>query len=346
MNLTMQVTNMKLISGIGYFICLIGAIKISASALPNNGNNKVEERSAVTFLYENVLYYSPEVGATFEKIFSSDRLNSIVINFSSSEEKDRTAVFSTQMKKSGSFKTIEAYSPPPRFFSIIDNKGKVIFEKEFQDVKSYSWSPDGEKLAFIEGIYGRSENPDNSSGIIVWEVNPISGTSRKLYEAQKDEHLGRLTWAKFDNNIYVQLYRKLQYSYQRGVFRLDVDKQSLIPTNYKGLNFSPDGNYYYWQPTDARGRLYNRVTNEEIPLSGNGLVTDLMSPYFIIIDWISENDKTYAIAKDASLSYVYWRVECETGICTKFSTPEEAKNAVTSSTIIIENGKPVWSNLN
>ena len=124
------------------------------------------------------------------------------------------------------------------------------------------WSPDGNALVYMMADQPReTRNFANQIGIydaktrthevIIADVE--SQYARPLY-------LRSLTWAEFDGQIYVYNVSK-----KESVFRLDLDSKRLVLTDYKGIMFSPDGDYYFKHSTEGDPVvLYRRETNEEI----------------------------------------------------------------------------------
>lgn len=124
------------------------------------------------------------------------------------------------------------------------------------------WSPNGNTLVYMMADQPReTHNFANQIGIydaktrthkvIIADVE--SQYARPLY-------LRSLNWAEFDGQIYVYTTIK-----KEAVFRLDLDSKQLVLTSYKGIMFSPDGDYYFQHFLDGGSVvLYRRETNEEI----------------------------------------------------------------------------------
>ena len=124
------------------------------------------------------------------------------------------------------------------------------------------WSPNGNTLVYMMADQPReTHNFANQIGIydaktrthevIIADVE--SQYARPLY-------LRSLNWAEFDGQIYVYTTSK-----KEAVFRLDLDSKGLVLTDYKGIMFSPDGDYYFNHSIEGEPViLYRRETNEEI----------------------------------------------------------------------------------
>ncbi len=124
------------------------------------------------------------------------------------------------------------------------------------------WSPDGNILVYMMadqprethnwanqiGIYNAKTK---TSEVIIADVE--SQYSRPLY-------LKSLNWAEFDDQIYVYTT-----SDEEPVFRLNLDSKQLILTDYKGIMFSPDGDYYFNHSLEGEPVVvYQRETNDVI----------------------------------------------------------------------------------
>ncbi len=124
------------------------------------------------------------------------------------------------------------------------------------------WRPDSNALVYMMADQPReTRNFANQIGIYdattkTYEViiaDVQSQYARPLY-------LRSLNWAEFDGQIYVYNVSK-----KEPVFKLDLDSKRLILTDYKGIMFSPDGDYYFKHSTEGDPVvLYQRETNEEI----------------------------------------------------------------------------------
>ena len=124
------------------------------------------------------------------------------------------------------------------------------------------WSPDGNTLVYMMADQPReTHNFANQIGIydaktrthevIIADVESQYG--RPLY-------LRSLNWAEFDDQIYVSSTLK-----KERVFRLDLDSKQLVLTDYKGIMFSPDGDYYFNLSTEGEPIVvYRRETNDVI----------------------------------------------------------------------------------
>lgn len=138
---------------------------------------------------------------------------------------------------------------------VLDLDGRVVTRVE--DVFQYSWSPTGDKIAYITGGYAERGPGFNSTG--VWILDLATMRSSKILEGGED-----LEWAIWDNNIYIDVSigggPVLGYSPAGG--------QSFI-TSHKGIRFSPDGLYYIRNGGDGEigGEVFETRTDRQIELA-------------------------------------------------------------------------------
>ncbi len=139
----------------------------------------------------------------------------------------------------------------------------LIFERDtlVQVIQGFTvdhvWSLDGNALVYMMTDQPREgRNFANQIGI----YDAKARMSEVIIADVQPKYLRSLTWAEFDGQIYV--YNILK---KEPVFRLDLDSKRLVLTNYKGIMFSPDGDYYFKHSTEGDPVvLYRRETNEEI----------------------------------------------------------------------------------
>ncbi len=124
------------------------------------------------------------------------------------------------------------------------------------------WRPDSNALVYMMADQPK-ETRNFANQIGIYDVNTrthevIIADVQSQYV--RPLYLRSLTWAEFDGQIYVY-----NVSDTEPVFRLDLDSKRLVLTDYKGIMFSPDGDYYFRHSTEgAPVILYRQETNEEI----------------------------------------------------------------------------------
>jgi hypothetical protein len=145
---------------------------------------------------------------------------------------------------------------------ILDYDGNVLHEIN-SDVREVSWSPDGNKVAYITGTYAEVGRGFDPTGSWIFSL-----------ESESTEEIGLLTaydikWAQFDNRIYLEGYQTNDDGYDYGVFCYDPSSRNLYKTDYHGINFSSTGKYYIALFGEIRlSKVFERVTNREIKLRG------------------------------------------------------------------------------
>jgi hypothetical protein len=154
-------------------------------------------------------------------------------------------------------------------------------------------------------------------------------TDEIIYEISdfNELYLKDIQYAAFDQNIYI-------YNFLRDktkVFRLDLENKMLIPTNYRGIYFSPDGEYYIDNSfIENPVTLYKTKTNEEIWSSRTSGIAHL---YYLLSWHITENEKCFFI----SGIYGVAKINCENGNLVKYyEMPEVGKIPY------VEKGSIIW----
>jgi WD40 repeat protein len=156
------------------------------------------------------------------------------------------------------------YSVPPRNrMKFIDSNVRVIAELN-EDVRKYSWSPDGEKIASIAGTYQEGGVGFRTTGVWVYDLRDDSKTRiRKDFMGETAQrHVGGgydINWAEYDGNVYIQ-----DFAYLGGVYRYNPRTGKSKEVDYKGIDFSPDGKYYLAVIPEDGTHLYVSSTNRDI----------------------------------------------------------------------------------
>lgn len=154
------------------------------------------------------------------------------------------------------------------------------------------------------------------TGEIIYEISDFN----ELY-------LKDIQYSAFDQNTYLYNFRREKTK----VFRLDLENKMLIPTNYRGIYFSPDGEYYIDNSfIENPVTLYKTKTNEEIWNSRMPGVAHLHN----FLAWhTTENEKCVFV----SGIYGVAKINCENGNIVKYyEMPEVGKIPY------VEKGSIVW----
>ncbi|MBI1807319.1 MAG: PD40 domain-containing protein [Ignavibacteria bacterium] len=157
---------------------------------------------------------------------------------------------------SGFVRTSEGAEYEKRKMFIIGKNGKEIFSQD--SVWRFSWSPDGEKIAWISGILREGAEQPAPLGVYVYNVRT---RTKKFVGASNDVEL---YWATFDSLLYTETEGG-----PAGVVAYNPTTGERMLTNYYGVHFSPDGKYYF--STEEGGLLYklfDRASNKEVTLKG------------------------------------------------------------------------------
>ncbi|HKY73036.1 MAG TPA: hypothetical protein VJL88_14040, partial [Nitrospira sp.] len=135
---------------------------------------------------------------------------------------------------------------------VIDREGKEI--ARIGKVWDYSWSPDGNQLAYVTGDYHVAGDGDEVRPTGVWRYDLRQRASTKLQDAGR-----HVAWAAFDRAVYV-----LDYSGPNGyprVWRLNSADWKPQLTSFQGIYLSPTGKYYYPPGGEGRFDVYDVATN-------------------------------------------------------------------------------------
>jgi hypothetical protein len=102
-------------------------------------------------------------------------------------------------------------------------------------VRSYGWSPDGRRLAYVIGEYRGGYADSENTSTWIW-----NGPNQERQRISDRGH--EVIWPSFDGNIYV-------WPRTRGIageaLRYDLERQTLEPTSHLSIYFSPSGAFYY-----------------------------------------------------------------------------------------------------
>jgi hypothetical protein len=147
---------------------------------------------------------------------------------------------------------------PRNSMVIIDTGGNEIDVLE-EDVRELSWSPDGEKIAYITGTYREGGVGFKTTGVWIYDLKHKTRTRiRKDFPHRQIEGIEgggiEIAWAGHDNNIYIR-----DFDYLDGIYRYNTESGKSEKSDCKGIDFSPDGKYYI-----GEGKMYLTATNEDI----------------------------------------------------------------------------------
>jgi hypothetical protein len=177
------------------------------------------------------------------------------------------------------------YSVLPRNLLVfVDPEGNEIATLD-EDVRSFSFSPEGERVAYIAGTHHEGGLGFHATGVGIFDLRRLQKTPivRDFLEdtAQNRESTGHdVTWARHDSLIYVR-----DFGYRSGNYRYDPRLGKSERVNCYAVDFSPDGEFYIQQPVEGLDlRVFRTSTNED--------VTERMKrrssgyPGYIRIEWV------------------------------------------------------------
>lgn len=146
---------------------------------------------------------------------------------------------------------------PSNTLTILDRSGKITFSFE-DNVRVYTWKPDGKKIAYVTGSYyegGIGFIPEN----LYW-VDISSGNKQKISGIP---YPYQITWSAKENVLYI---KNLYDVDGKRIFKFDFNSEELTTTDYYDIHFSPNEEYYIHFPDqfDPNLKLYQTISNEDI----------------------------------------------------------------------------------
>jgi len=123
---------------------------------------------------------------------------------------------------------------------------------------NFSFSPDGNSIVYLTSYLGESDglNPPIGfeSGIYIYNFTTKSQVNLDATKIQPED----INWSVHDNNIYI-------YNSYNKVFRYNMTTNKLELTRYKGIYFTPDGQYYSNMADEERiSQIYRVSDNTEM----------------------------------------------------------------------------------
>jgi hypothetical protein len=152
---------------------------------------------------------------------------------------------------------------PPRNNLVICDTGGAILCEIGDDVRELSWSPDGERIACLTGSYNEDVG-FNPTGIFIYNLTskdkmPIEiPIANPAIEWCKEPGY-QICWARHDSNIYIKRAESCG-----GNYMYDVKTGQTRQVPYKGIYFSPDGEFYLDVDPENGNFVYETTSNREI----------------------------------------------------------------------------------
>lgn len=164
-------------------------------------------------------------------------------------------------------------SPETHYYTVLPKNSMVFINPEGKemgrldaDVRKFSWSPDGRKIAYITGTYYEGGVGFKTTGVWIFDLAKKSRKRiKKDFSHRKmDDFEGggiEIRWASHDNNVYIR-----DFDYLDGIYRYSTAAGKSERVDYHGIDFSPDGKYYIGEQAGdtIHQRLYLSASNIEI----------------------------------------------------------------------------------
>lgn len=137
---------------------------------------------------------------------------------------------------------------------VLDKQGREVLVVD--STWRYAWGPDGKQIACIIGVVYEGKSYPKSERLQVHDLE--RKTSKNLGACTEVD----LAWAPFDSLIYTKGRMKEIYKYNPKSTRKEK-------TEYKGIYFSPDGEYYFDKGlggtiTEVYSRADNRLATPQV----------------------------------------------------------------------------------
>lgn len=176
---------------------------------------------------------------------------------------------------------------------VIDLKGRVVGEAHIQ-AGWYLWHPTKPLLAV------RKDIGEHAAGIWIYDVN--KGSLSEVIDGNP-----RFGWGTWDGRLYLQ-------SDFGKVVAYDPESGETVPTDYHGVNFSNDGQYYFYYYVGDPLRLFERMTNTDLTDKWPILATHCISGW----EWLGGHVLAlYALSPHGSKYPSNYVFDCDSGIARK-----------------------------
>jgi hypothetical protein len=138
---------------------------------------------------------------------------------------------------------------------IIDLDGVVV--DRISNVRRYAWDPRGRQIAYVTGAYNENGIGFETTG--TWIYTLSSRENERIYPAGID-----VQWARWDGNVYIyDPYDRDRPDVR--VLRFDPVTEQLTTSTHRGIQFSPNGRYYYEGGTGGTPlRVFETATEAEV----------------------------------------------------------------------------------
>ena len=238
-----------------FSVCVL----LGSALVVNAGRNKVPTR--YIFSIDSKGIHREDTTTNKKKIiFSSAGLYGVSYSLSPSDTVIAVLVTERGVVPPGA----HDYSVLPKNSMVfIDLDGNEVARLD-EDVRKFSWNPDGEKIAYITGTYYEGGVGFKTTGVGIFDLKDKTKIRIKKDFPHRtiEGFIGggiEINWARHDSNIYIR-----DFDYLDGIYRYNITTGKSEKVAYHGINFSPDGKYYLAVPSMDYPRLYLSASNQEI----------------------------------------------------------------------------------
>jgi len=199
---------------------------------------------------KQILKYTAKSGHKMTYYSVENTANCHIINLLLNES--ATMVAYSELCKNQSSKGSSSYYQYQ--LSVLNIKDKSVIMRS-PNAYLFSFSPDGRKIAYSEGIPGERGSaapPGYQGGLWIYDFGAFSKDRVNAI----DVYIMDMKWSKHDGNLY--------YTNNDKVFKYDPKSAKSTVTAYKGIYFSDNGNYYLSLPEEGRSYIYKSADNTEM----------------------------------------------------------------------------------
>jgi hypothetical protein len=142
---------------------------------------------------------------------------------------------------------------------ILDLEGKVV--SRVDNVYQFSWSPEGDKIAYLTGNYSE-KSWFRSTG--AWILDLATQRTTRIYPYGQN-----IEWATWDGNIYIDISLAPPNPSGAVVVKHSQETGESSYSRHKGIRFSLDGRYYFRTGGDGDlgGEVFEASTDRQISLA-------------------------------------------------------------------------------
>lgn len=135
--------------------------------------------------------------------------------------------------------------------AVVDTTGAKRLDFSTESIVDAQWCCDGRIALHL----GRLREGLEASGAAVLDVE--SGSIERLDVVPTFD----LAWSEHHRRLFIKTYRESQFQ----IVEYDPESGSIAPTHYRGVHFSPDGEYYLdWTSESPEPRLYQAGSGAEL----------------------------------------------------------------------------------